>query len=464
MRGPLLTEASKIAPFLLDWRGRWQGRALAVAQPVSADDAASVVRWCNRHAVPIVPQGGNTGLSGGAVPDRSGQALVLSLARLTTLGQVDAAGGTLVAGAGCTLHAVQQAADRVGRLFPLSLASEGSCTVGGILSTNAGGVHALRYGSARALCLGLEVVTADGAVWNGLRRLAKDNSGLDLRDLFIGSEGTLGIITGAVLRLHPRPVDRVVAFAAVPSPEAALRLLAIAQRRAGDGLTACELMDRRSLELVLRHRPGTRPPVAGRSPWYVLLETSVWDPARAGAGEMAALLASGLDDGCVSDGVVAASLAQSRAFWALREAMSEAQAAEGSVIKHDVSLPIAAVPGFLEAAGQAVAGRFPGLRVAAFGHLGDGNVHYNVLPPQGRGPEHDDWLGLEPAVNRLVHDLVADRDGSVSAEHGLGVLRRHEAARYKSDVELRMMAAIKAALDPRALMNPGKGIAPKAGL
>ncbi len=409
----------------------------------------------------MVPQGGNTGLSGGSIPDQSGQALLLSLARLDRLRSIDPVGNTLVAEAGCTLQAVQEAAAQAGRLFPLSLAAEGSCTVGGILSTNAGGVHVLRYGNARALCLGLEVVTPAGEVWDGLRHLRKDNSGLDLRDLFIGAEGTLGIITAAVLKLFPRPADRSVAFASVPSPDAALRLLAIAESRAGGGLTAFELMNDVSLDLVLRHRPDLRSPMDRASPWYALVETSVFRSDVQVSEEMTGLLARALEEGCVSDASVATSDSQCRAFWTLREAVSDAQAAEGDAIKHDLSLPTAGTPHFLQTAGQAMCRHFPELRVVVFGHLGDGNLHYNLSPPPWRcGPEHAAWfLDQEQLVNRVVHDLVMDQGGSVSAEHGVGVLRREEAARYKSPVELRLLNAVKTAIDPLGLMNPGKGVA-----
>ena len=459
--GTLLTEEADVAPFLTDWRKRWHGRAMAVAQPDTTRDVALILGWCNHHGVPVVPQGGNTGLSGGSIPDRSGLALVLSLARLNRFRGIDPGGNTLVAEAGCTLQAVQDAAEQAGRLFPLSLAAEGSCTVGGILSTNAGGVHVLHYGSTRSLCLGLEVVTPAAEIWDGLRHLRKDNSGLDLRDLFIGAEGTLGVITAAVLRMVPRPTDRSVAFAAVPSPEAGLRLLAAAQERAGVTPTAFELIDSLSLDLVERHRPGLSVPLARSSPWYVLIENSVWDAEDQASRALTTMLAAAWDNGIVSDAVISTSAAQCTTIWAVREAVSDAQAAEGSVIKHDVALPITGVPRFLAAADEAIHTRFPGLRPAVFGHLGDGNLHYNILPqPERCGAADAGWLlRQEPAVNRMVHDLVAAQGGSVSAEHGVGVLRREEAARYKSAVELRLLDAVKAAIDPMGLMNPGKGVA-----
>ncbi len=459
--GRLLTNDEDTAPFLTDWRRRWTGRAIAVAQPDDAAAAAAILAWCYRHRVPVVTQGGNTGLSGGSVPDGSGRALLLSTRRMTRIRAIDAANDTITAEAGCTLQQVQEAAAAASRLFPLSLAAQGSCTIGGNLATNAGGVHVLRYGTARALCLGLEVATASGALWDGLRGLRKDNTGYDLRDLFIGSEGTLGVITAAVLRLHPAPAERAVALVAVASPGAALQLLHEAQQLAGAALTACELMSALSLELVLRHTPGARQPFAEPSPWYALLEIS-----SSAAGERAntlllSLLEHALSHAIASDAAVSASEAQFASLWALREGASDAQATEGPTIKHDIALPVAAAADFIAAAEPAIARHFPGLRPVVWGHLGDGNLHYNISPPPGRcGPDDKAWfLRQEEALNRLVHDLVAAFGGSISAEHGLGVLRRDEAARFKSPVELRLMQAIKRALDPLCIMNPGKLLA-----
>ncbi len=451
-QGRLLQAPDDMAPFLVDWRRQWRGRAIAVAQPETTEAVATLVRWCAEHRVPVVPQGGNTGLSGGCVPDDSGRALVLSLARLTRIRSIDPAANTLTAEAGCTLQSIRDAADASGRLFPLSLPSQGSCTIGGNLATNAGGTAVLRYGNARELCLGLEVVTAQGRIWNGLRALRKDNTGLDLRDLFIGAEGTLGVITAAVLKLFPQPAGTAVALAAVATPQDALRLLAHAQSGLGPALTAFELIGRVCLDLVLRHFPTASDPMRGASPWYVLLETADWRDEGAAQASLAATLETALDAGIITDAVTACSLAQGAALWSLREHISDAQARHGAHAKHDISIPIAAIPAFIAQAVPAVETRVPGARAAIFGHLGDGNLHVNILLPPG------DFVALQAGVNRVVHDLTAAYDGSISAEHGLGVLRAAEAARLKSEVELDMLCAVRGALDPWGIMNPGKGI------
>jgi FAD/FMN-containing dehydrogenase len=459
--GRLLTDAADMAPFLTDWRGKWNGRALAVAQPDDSEGVAAILRWCHVHDVPVVPQGGNTGLAGASVPDQSGGALVLSLSRLNRIRAIDPLNCTMTVEAGCTLQQVQDAAREAGRLFPLSLAAEGSCTIGGNLATNAGGVQVLRFGNARELCLGLEVVTPEGELWNGLRALRKDNTGYDLRDLYIGSEGTLGVITAAVLKLYPLPRARVAAFVAVPSPQAALALLGQARERLDAGLTAFELISASCVDLVLRHVPGTRRPLNSDSPWYALIEiSSALDDSQATAS-MEALLEQAFEDEVVTDAALSTSLVQFEALWALRENISEAQAAEGKNIKHDISLPISSIPEFIEHTDAAIRERFPEVRLVVFGHMGDGNLHYNVSPAADRtGPEHAAaFMELEQPLNRLVHDAVAQCGGSISAEHGLGVLRRDEAARYKSDVERKLMRAVKQALDPKGLMNPGKLLA-----
>jgi FAD/FMN-containing dehydrogenase len=456
--GRLHSDAADMAAFLSDWRGKWTGRAIAVAQPDSTADVAAVLRWCHAQRVPVVPQGGNTGLSGGSTPDDSGAALVLSLTRMNKVRKVDVLNNTMVVDAGLTLQRVQDAAREADRLFPLSLAAQGSCTIGGNLATNAGGVQVLRYGNARDLCLGLEVVTAEGEVWDGLRGLRKDNTGYDLRDLFIGSEGTLGIITGASLKLFPRPAAQVVAFAAVPTPEAAVQMLQLAQARLGATLTAFELIGDTCIGLVEKHVAAARLPLAERSPWYVLLEVSdAQDEAHASAA-IEGLLEAALERQLASDVALSTSLAQFRALWALREDISESQGAEGKTIKHDISLPISRIAEFVTRTSAAIDSRFPGQRLVVFGHLGDGNLHYNVSPAADRtGPAHAaTFVALEGPINRLVHDAVAALGGSISAEHGLGVLRRDESARYKSAVEMKLMRAVKRALDPHGLMNPGK--------
>ncbi len=455
--GRLLTDPADTAPFLTDWRRRWTGRALAVAQPDTAADVAGVVRWCQAQRVPIVPQGGNTGLSGGSVPDDSGRALVLSTARLNRIRAIDRANNTLVAEAGCVLQTVQQSARDAGRLFPLSLAAEGSCTIGGNLSSNAGGVAVLRYGNARELCLGLEVVTPQGELWEGLRGLRKDNTGYDLRDLYIGAEGTLGIITAAVLKLHPLPVAQVCALAAVASPDDALALLGLAQRRAGPALTAFELVSAACLDLVVKHFPACRRPFEAAHPWVVLCELSDLESEARATQVVEDLLEAALDAGLLADAVLATSLEQRKSLWALRENISEAQAAEGKNIKHDIAVPISRVAEFVRATDAAIAAAHPGVHMIVFGHLGDGNLHYNVSPPPGEAAEA--FLGRQDAINRITHDAVARFGGSISAEHGLGVLRRDEAARYKSPTELALMRALKAALDPDGIMNPGKVLA-----
>jgi len=452
--GRLLTDPADTAPFLTDWRRKWTGQAIAVAQPDTTDDVAAVLRWCHEQRVPVVPQGGNTGLSGGATPDESGRALVLSLARLKRIRAIDPVNQTIEVEAGVTLQAVQDAAREAGRLFPLSLAAQGSCTIGGNLATNAGGVQVLRYGNMRELCLGLEVVTPDGQVWSGLRALRKDNTGYDLRDLYIGSEGTLGVITAAVMKLFPLPAAQLAALVAVPSVAAATGLLQLAQARLGAGLTAFELMGDTCIALVEKHVPSARLPLADRSPWYVLIELSdTRDEAHATAA-LEGLLEAALEEGVATDAAVSTSLAQFRALWALREDISESQGTEGPTIKHDIALPISRIAGFVESTTAAVAQAFPGLRSVCFGHLGDGNVHYNFSPAPGQAKT--EFIALEGPLNWLVHDAVAAAGGSISAEHGLGVLRRDEAARYKSPVELQLMRTIKAALDPLNLMNPGK--------
>ncbi len=455
--GRWLTAAEDMAPFLTDWRRKWTGSAYAVAQPESAEDVAAVVRWCVQQRRPIVAQGGNTGLSGGATPDAEGHGVVLSLARMQRIRGIDTINDTITVDAGCTLLAVQQAAESADRLFPLSLAAEGSCTIGGNLATNAGGVQVLRYGNAREQCLGLEVVTAEGQIWNGLRALRKDNTGYALRDVYIGSEGTLGIITGAVLKLAPQPASRVAAFCAIASPQQALEVLNLARRHLGPALTACELISDVSLALVLRHLPAARHPMETTTPWYLLLEAS--EPHQNAGSEpgaaMQALLEEAFEQNLLEDAAVSASLAQFKALWLLREGISESQGAEGKTIKHDISLPISAIARFVEEAAQAVRAYAPAVRLVVFGHMGDGNLHYNISPPEG-GMAPGVFEALEDPLNRIVHDLAIAYGGSISAEHGLGVLRRDESLRAKSPVEADLLRRIKAALDPLGLLNPGK--------
>ncbi len=443
-----------MAGYLTDWRRRFTGRARAVLRPAGTAEVAALVKLCIAHRVPIVPQGGNTGLVLGSVPDESGTAVVLSLARMNRIRAVDPVNDTLTADAGCALQQVQEAAAAAGRLFPLSLASEGSCTIGGNLSTNAGGTAVLRYGNTRELTLGLEVVTAQGEIWDGLRGLRKDNTGYDLRDLFIGAEGTLGIITAAVLKLFAQPAARVTALFALDTPRAALDLLAMARQRCDASLTGFELISDFCLQLVEKHFPALRSPFTSRHPQYVLLELSDAESEQHAEAMLEALATAAFERGLVKDAVVANSLSQSASLWALRERISEAQATEGKNIKHDIALPISRIADFIAATDAALQANFPGCRMVTFGHLGDGNLHYNVSAPAGQ--DADAFLRSQPAVNLLVHDSVHRHGGSISAEHGLGALKRDEIRRYKSGTEMDMMMAIKRALDPLNLMNPGK--------
>ncbi|MFK3737863.1 FAD-binding oxidoreductase [Massilia sp. TN1-12] len=441
-------------PFLTDWRGRFTGRARAVVLPADTAQVAAVVQACIAHRVPVVPQGGRTGLVLGSVPDASGSAIVLSLRRMQRIRAIDVANRTITVDAGCILHDVQQAAADAGLLFPLSLASEGSCTVGGNLATNAGGTGVLRYGNARELCLGLETVTAQGETWDGLRGLRKDNTGYDLRDLYVGAEGTLGIITGAVLKLFPQPKAAITAFVALGSPAAALALLALADAACGPALTGFELMSDTCLQLVTTHFPELPRPFPARHPQYALLEVSSHESEAHGVALLERAIGKALDDGIARDAVVASSIAQSRTLWALRERISPAQAKAGKNIKHDISLPISRIADFIAATDARLDAAWPGVQVVCFGHLGDGNLHYNIAPPPGIA--HEAFLAQQGAVNRIVHDSVAAYGGSISAEHGIGALKREELARYTSPVALGLMRALKAALDPLGIMNPGK--------
>ena len=450
----VLTDPSDMAPHLTDWRGRFTGISRAVMKPGSTAEVAAIVRLCNQYQVPVVPQGGNTGLVLGSVPDRSGSAIVLSLTRLNRIRTLDPINNTITLEAGCILQHVQEAASAAGRLFPLSLAAEGSCSIGGNLSTNAGGTAVLRYGNARELCLGLEVVTADGAIWDGLRGLRKDNTGYDLRDLYIGAEGTLGIITAAVMKLFAQSAAELTALVALDTPQQALQLLTLAQQRCGAALTGFELMSAFCLQLVVAHFPQMRLPLAVSAPHYVLIQLSDSQSAAHAQALLESTIADAIERGLASDAVVASSIAQSRSIWALREHIPLAQAAEGKNIKHDVSLPISAIGAFITATDALLAAQFPGCRLVTFGHLGDGNLHYNVAPPVDMADTV--FLEQQDAVNRVVHDSVHAFGGSISAEHGIGALKRDEIRRYKSSVEMELMRTIKKALDPANLMNPGK--------
>lgn len=453
------------ARYLTDWRQRYHGRARAIARPASTEEVAAVVRLCAQHGATIVPQGGNTGLVGGGVPDASGRHVVLSLSRLNRVLAVDAANLSMTVQAGCTLAQVQDAAAAAGLLFPLSLASEGTCTIGGNLATNAGGTQVLRYGTARELCLGIEVVTAQGEVLDALSSLRKNNTGYALRDLFIGSEGTLGIITATSLRLHPRPRGLCTALLACADMGAAVALLQAARRQLDAGLTAFEVMEALPLSLVARHLPDAARPMAPFStgvarmppPWLVLMEyaSSVSD-AHAAEG-LQSWLDEMLTTGLTQDATLAHNEHQRRGMWGLRESIPLAEKTEGLMVKHDIGMPTSAVPRFVEDAGTAIAQRWPDAQVVCFGHLGDGNLHYNVQPPASarNGPA---LAAFEGEVNALVFGLVMAQGGTLSAEHGIGALRRDELARRADPVALATMKALKQALDPTGLLNPGRVI------
>ena len=443
-----------MAGYLTDWRGRYTGNALAVLKPANTKEVAECVKLCLETKTPIVPQGGNTGLVLGSVPDQTGLAVVLSLSRLNQIQAIDTQNNTITVGAGCLLQQVQEYAASHQRLFPLSLAAEGSCTIGGNLSTNAGGTAVLRYGNMRELSLGLEVVTASGEIWNGLRGLRKDNTGYDLRQLFIGAEGTLGIITAAVLKLYAQPRAQLTAMFALESAEHAVALLSIAQEQCGASLTGFELMSDFCLQLVEKHFKNLSLPFAQRHPHYVLLELSDSESEQHAINSLEALVNSATKKNIILDAVLASSLAQSKTMWNLREHISQAQATEGKNIKHDIALPVSHIPQFITETDAALQKAYAGCRMVTFGHLGDGNLHYNVSAPEGQSDEI--FLKNQAAINLIVHDHVHKYNGSISAEHGLGALKRDEIKRYKSSTEMLMMSAIKHALDPHNLMNPGK--------
>jgi len=452
-----LRSAEDIAPRLIENRGLYRGASPMILKPGSTREVANILQLATETRTPIVPQTGNTGLVGGQVPRESGTDLILSLERMNRILDVDPVANVLAAEGGAILAEVQHAAESVQRLFPLSLGSEGSCRIGGNLSTNAGGTAVLAYGNMRQLCLGLEVVLPTGEIWDGMRRLKKDNTGYDLRDLFIGAEGTLGIITGAVLKLFPQPVGRQVALVALASPADALRLFEKASNLCGTSLTGFELMPRIGVEFTTRHIEGVRDPLSEPHPWYALIDISTSDSAETADTMVHALLEWGLETGLVRDAVIANSVAQQTALWHMRESMSDAQKPEGGSIKHDVSVPVSSIPRFMEAADAAVMGAIPGARICAFGHLGDGNIHYNISQPVGA--DKDAFLARWHEINEIVHGIVLSLNGSISAEHGIGQLKRDELARIRPTIEIDLMRRIKRAFDPANIMNPGKVIA-----
>lgn len=444
-------DADDIAPHLVEWRGTWRGRTPLLLKPANTAEVSAILSLCNDAHTPVVPQGGNTGLVGGQIP--LGGEILLHLGRMKRVRSIDARAMSAVAEAGVVIADLQRAADDAGVYFPLSLAAEGSATVGGTLSTNAGGTNVLRYGSARALALGLEVVLADGRVLDMLRMLHKDNTGYDLKQLFIGAEGTLGVITAATLKLFPKPETVVTALIACRAPDSAVALLRTLQQATGGLLSAFEFFPRNGLELVLAHIPGTRDPFAIPSPWYVLAEAAGGKDMPLHA-TMENALASLMESGLATDATIAASDAQRAALWRLRESFSEAQKREGASLKHDVSVPVDAIPELIARGSAATKSLIPGIRPVPFGHLGDGNVHFNFSAPKGADTEA--FQSRRGEVARVIHDLVANLGGSISAEHGLGVMKRDEILRYKSAAELDTMRALKRALDPNNVLNPGK--------
>jgi FAD/FMN-containing dehydrogenase len=451
----LVTGTADLAPYVNDWRGIYRGTAAAVVRPANVPETSAVVKLCAETRTPIVPQGGNTGMCGASVPHANGNEIVLTCSRMNRVLEVDALNNTMTVEAGCVLANIQQAAAEADRLFPLSLGAEGSCQIGGNLSTNAGGVNVLRYGNTRDLVLGLEVVLPDGRIWNGMRSLRKDNTGYDLKQLFIGAEGTLGIITGAVLKLFPRPAATAVTWTAVPHPEAALEFLALLRRHCGNRVSGFELLSRNCLDLVLRHIPGARDPLSQPHEWYVLAELSDSQSGERLRHELERALGSAIEKTFVTDAVVSESEAQSRALWKLRETIPEAARGEaGMLYRHDIAVAVSRIPTFIREARAALLARFPGANIICFGHVGDGNLHYNTFVP---GRDRADAAAREANdVTTLVYDVVQRYEGSFSAEHGIGLAKLQDMIRYKSAVEMSLMATVKRALDPHNLMNPGK--------
>jgi FAD/FMN-containing dehydrogenase len=451
------TDPDRLAPHLVEWRKLYTGTADGLALPRDTASVAKVMAIAHEHRIPVTPQGGRTGLVGGGVPDGG---IILSLERLRTIRAIDSLSGSVTAEAGVTLMQVQQAAEAQGLLFPLSLASEGSCSIGGNLATNAGGTAVLRYGNARDLCLGLEVVLADGRRLDGLKALRKDNAGYDLKQLFIGSEGTLGIITAATLKLFPQPKSRSTAFIGASSPHAVVALFQRLRDGFAEALTTFEILPRFGLDCVLACEPGARDPFTAPYPWYALIEFSSGRADAMLSAQLETALGNALEDETILDAVIAASLRERNDFWKLREALSDSQGIEGASIKHDISVPLSAMADFMVETMAACEAHLPGLRPCPFGHVGDGNLHFNLTQPKGM--DRAAYLALWPAFNRIVHDRVLAVNGSIAAEHGVGIQKREELERSRSDAGLAVMRAMKLALDPLNILNPGKVLLPKA--
>lgn len=454
LSGETTAGAAELEPYLVDHRRLYHGRALAVVLPRTVEQVTGVLAFCNRHRIGVVAQGGNTGYCGGATPDESGRQIVVSLSRLDRIRDIDPLNYSIVAEAGCVLGQVQRAAEEAQRLFPLSLGSEGTCQLGGNLSTNAGGVHVLRYGMMRDLVLGLEVALADGRLLSSLGSLRKDNTGYDIKSLFLGAEGTLGIVTAASLKLFPKLRSFATAFAAVPGPRAAVELLARLRETSGDSVSSFELIPRIAVDLTVRHIPGVRDPLDAPHPWYVLCELTSSRAADPLEDLLERSLAGGLESKLVLDAAMARNERDRAAFWKLRETIPEAQRRDGGSLKHDISVPVASIPGFIEVGSRWIADHVPDGRLVAYGHLGDGNLHFNLN--QAPGADRTAFLAREEPVKRAIHDLVRDFGGSFSAEHGIGRLKVEELERYASPVELDLMRAVKRALDPNGILNPGK--------
>ncbi len=452
----IIEDPADVAPYCKSWRDDWQGTAPAVLRPQSTEEAARIVRICAEAGVGIIPQGGNTGLTGAGQPITDTGEIILSTSRMKKIRAIDTVNDTITVEAGVVLKEIQDAADRADRLFPLSLGAEGSCQIGGNISTNAGGVQVLRYGNTRNLVLGLEVVLPDGRIWDGLRSLRKDNTGYDMKQLFIGGEGTLGVVTAAVLRLFPKPTARETAWIGLDSPEAGVALLGHMRRQMGDTVSAFELICRAIIDFLLTGVPGHEDPMRTPYPWYVLMDVTSQGPPGSLHGPFTEALASAQEAGLIRDALITASGAQAAKLWKIRESLAEAQLSAGGSIAHDVSVPVSRIPEFLKRADAALEKAYPGIRHCAFGHVGDGNMHYNPVRPKDW-----DWprFSAERAnVNRIVHDIVVELGGSISAEHGIGRSRLAELEHYKHPIELEMMRAVKRTLDPKGIMNPGKVI------